>query len=62
MDVFIERYRIINLQKIALAYIAGNIDLGYLSILFAFDNENEAETFLTGLGKFSTFSFPFCRL
>lgn len=51
MDVFIERYRIINLQKVALAYIAGNIDLGYLTVLFAFDDQVQAETFLTGLGK-----------
>ena len=59
MDVFIERYRIINLQKIALAYIAGNIELGYLSFLFAFDEQSHAEKFLTGLGNlhFSHFFF-----
>jgi hypothetical protein len=52
MDVFIERYRVMSLQKIALAYIAGNIEMGYLSLLLAFDEQSEGETFLTGLGNF----------
>lgn len=52
MDIFIEKYRILALQKLSLAYVAVNIELGYLSLLLAFDNLAEADKFLTGLGKF----------
>ena len=52
MDIFIEKYRILALQKLSLAYVAVNIELGYLSLLLAFDNLTEADKFLTGLGKF----------
>jgi hypothetical protein len=30
MDVFIEKHRILSLQKIAMGYVAGNIELGFL--------------------------------
>jgi len=46
MDVFIDKHRIINLQKIALAYVASNIEVCYISHIMAFDDEKLAITFL----------------
>jgi hypothetical protein len=38
MDVFIEKYRVLALQKIALAYMAVNMELNYLCNILAFDS------------------------
>lgn len=35
-----------------MAYIATNISLGFLSILLAYEDENQIEPVLGGLGKF----------
>lgn len=43
MDVFIDKYRVLTLQKIVLAYVAVNIDMAYLSLLLAFDDVSQAE-------------------
>ena len=62
MDIFIEKHRVLSLIRLAMAYIATNVDLGYLSIFLAFDSESALETFLTGLGKDLNFSFLACRM
>ena len=60
MDVFIEKYRVLALQKMVLAYVVVNIELGYLSHTLAFDSVGEAEKFLTtGLGKYTSAHFFF---
>lgn len=51
MDVFIDKHRVLTLQKLALAYVAFNIDVGTLSSLLAFDSVKQAETFLLEIGK-----------
>lgn len=51
IDVFVNKHRILCMQKLCMAYIATNIDLAYMSHLLAFDSETELETFITGLGK-----------
>ena len=45
-----------------MAYIATNIDTGFISHLLAFKNIGELETMLTGLGKNLSFSFLCGRL
>lgn len=35
----------------ALGYIAGNIEVNYVSMLLAFDEIKQAETFLSSIGK-----------
>lgn len=51
IDVFVNKHRILCLQKLCMAYIATNIDCGFLSVLLAFDSETECVSFLTGLGN-----------
>ena len=43
----------------AIAYVASNIEMQYLSLMFAFDEYKDCETFITGLGKFYTTHFFF---
>ena len=50
MDIFIEKHRILCLIRTAMAYMATNIDLGYLTQLLAFDSNKETEGFLSKLG------------
>lgn len=45
MDIFIEKHRILCLIRTAMAYMATNIDLGYLTQLLAFDSNKETEGF-----------------
>ncbi len=51
IDIFIDKYRVLALQKMALAQVTTNIETGFISHLLAFDNHNEAISFLTGLGN-----------
>lgn len=51
IDVFVNKHRILCLQKLCMANIATNIDLPFLSILLAFDSETELETFLNSLSN-----------
>ena len=46
IDVFIDKIRIQCLQKLAVGFIATNIQLDYLSNLLAFDSPTELEAFL----------------
>ena len=46
IDVFIDKIRIQCLQKLAVGFIATNIQLDYLSNLLAFDSPSELEAFL----------------
>ena len=57
IDVFVNKHRILCLQKLCMAYIATNIDIAFMSHMLAFDSETEMETFITGLGnsRFSHF-------
>lgn len=51
MDIFIEKHRVLASIILSMAYIATNIDIGYVSHFLGFDNEKEAETFLTSHSK-----------
>jgi hypothetical protein len=51
MDVFIDKHRILCMQRMCMSYIASNISLGYMSNILAFENQSKLEAFLTGLGK-----------
>lgn len=51
IDVFIDKIRIVALQKLTVGYLATNIDLIYLSNLLAFDDPGSCEKFLTDQGK-----------
>ena len=51
IDVFIDKLRLIALQKLAVGYLATNIDLGFLANLLAFDDSIECEKFLLEQGK-----------
>lgn len=64
MDVFIDKHRILCLKELAMAYIASNISIGYLTYLLAYDKENDLETFLSSLGNYfiSHFLFLGCKL
>jgi hypothetical protein len=64
IDVFIDKLRIIALQKLTMGYLATNIDLGYLSNLLAFDDATQCEKFLLDQGKSIITSltlFPGCQ-
>ena len=37
MDIFIDKHRILSLIRMSMAYIATNIDVGFLSIFLAFE-------------------------
>jgi hypothetical protein len=50
MDIFMAKHRILCLTRLALAYIATNAEVAYLSQLLAFDTPRECEDFLNGLG------------
>ena len=56
MDIFIEKHRVLASIRLSMAYIATNIDLGYISHFLGFDREKEAETFFTSHGN-EVFSF-----
>jgi SAC3 family protein LENG8/THP3 len=51
IDVFIDKLRLIALQKLAVGYLATNIDLGFLANLLAFDDQAQCEKFLLEQGK-----------
>lgn len=50
MDIFIEKHRILCLIRTAMAYMATNIDISFLTQLLAFDNNKETDFFLSKLG------------
>jgi len=50
MDIFLAKHRILCLTRLALAYIATNVEVNYLGHLLAFDSPKECEVFLNGLG------------
>ena len=64
MDVFIDKHRILYMQRICLGYIAANITASYVSTLLAFDEYEEFKIFITGLGNylFSHFFSLGCKL
>jgi hypothetical protein len=62
IDVFIDKLRIIALQKLTMGYLATNIDLGYLSNLLAFDDAAQCEKFLLDQGMSIITSLTFSRL
>lgn len=47
MDIFIDKHRVLASIRLSMAYIATNIDLGYLSHFLGYNNSKEAETFLS---------------
>ena len=61
IDVFIDKIRLQCLQKLAVGFIATNIELDYLAGLLAFTQPDELESFLVERGK-STLSLPFTNL
>lgn len=50
MDIFIDKHRILCMHRLTVAYVATNIDLGYLTQLLAFRSPSEAEAFFVKLG------------
>ena len=60
IDVFIDKIRVLALQKLAYGYIATNIELDYLMIVLAFENTEQLRKFLTERG--CTFSEDSSRL
>ena len=52
IDVFVDKIRIMCLQKLAIGFVATNIDMNYLSLLLAFDTVEHCTKFLTDRGKF----------
>lgn len=50
MDVFIDKHRILYLQRICLGYIAANVSAIYVSSLLAYETLDDFRTFITGLG------------
>ena len=46
IDVFIDKIRTLCLQKLAMGYVATNIDLDYLKIILAFESTGELRKFL----------------
>ena len=57
IDVFIDKIRIIALKKLAVGYLATNIDLAFLTRLLAFDDAQQCEKFLFEQGKYSLVLF-----
>lgn len=39
MDVFIDKHRILALQRLCMAYIATNVELSYVSHILAYENQ-----------------------
>lgn len=62
IDVFIDKLRIIALQKLTMGYLATNIDLGYLSNLLAFDDAAQCEKFLLDQGMSIITSLTFFQV
>lgn len=50
MDIFINKHRILSLIRLAMAYVATNVEVAYLAQFLAFESEKEAMKFLTGIG------------
>jgi len=50
IDVFVDKIRIMCLQKLAIGFVATNIDMNYLSLLLAFDTVEHCTKFLTDRG------------
>ena len=55
IDVFIDKIRIIALQKLTVGYLATNIDVAYITNLLAFDDAPQCERFLVEQGKSESF-------
>jgi len=47
IDVFIDKLRVLALQKLTLAFMFTNIDLGYLMRALSFDSIQDLRAFLT---------------
>jgi len=47
IDVFIDKHRLLCLQKLAMGYISTGLDLEYLTSLMAFDDLETCTKFLT---------------
>ena len=54
IDVFIDKIRLMSLQKLAVGFVATNIDIKYLTLLLAFDSVDQLTKFLTERGKYKT--------
>ncbi len=50
MDIFLAKHRILCLTRLALAYIATNVEVNYLGHLLAFSSPKDCEVFLNSLG------------
>lgn len=50
IDVFIDKHRVLCLQKLAMGYISTGLDLEYLTTLMAFDDVDVCSKFLTEMG------------
>lgn len=50
IDVFIDKIRITCLQKLAVGYVATNIEVEYLRIMLAFEGTEELKKFLSDRG------------
>ena len=51
IDVFIDKIRLLSLQKLAVGFVATDVDISYLSLLLAFDNDEQLTQFLADKGK-----------
>ena len=54
IDVFIDKIRLMSLQKLAIGFVATNIDLSHLKNLLAFDSVEQLTKFLSERGKYKT--------
>jgi hypothetical protein len=51
IDVFIDKIRIVALQKLTVGYLATNIDIAFLTKLLAFEDTPQCEKFLLDQGN-----------
>lgn len=51
IDVFIDKIRIVALQKLTVGYLATNIDIAFLTKLLAFEDTPQCEKFLLEQGN-----------
>lgn len=50
MEIFVDKHRILCLSRLAMAYVATNVDVAYLTQMLAFSSQREATEFLERLG------------
>jgi hypothetical protein len=51
IDVFIDKIRIVALQKLTVGYLATNIDIAFITKILAFEDAPQCEKFLLEQGK-----------